>query len=161
MTVAPACSQNSIKNDDFESGSFVPWTVYNPIAGAGGSWSIAAGQDSTSGAFVAQVTMLNPDRTKYGGFLGYINQLVNTCVGRTYTLTFQYQCTQLSNGASIQATVGGKYTPSLTCASANTWYTGSLSFTATAATSSLYIEGVQNGATQSIMQFNNIVLALN
>lgn len=148
-------------NSGFEEHTFNPWTVYNPIGGAGGSWMLTSGHDSTRGDFVARCTLLNPDPSKYGGFLGFISQTVNTCVGRAYTLTFQYQCVQLSNGASVQVAVGGKYSSQLTCQSANTWYTGSLTMTASSTKTDIYIEPVQNGLSQSIMEFDNIVFTLN
>jgi hypothetical protein len=143
---------------------FNPWTYYNPIGGAGGSWSIAAGKDAIRGGFVAQVTLLNPNTSLYGGFLAFIMQKVSTCIGRTYSVSFQYQCTQLSTGAYVQAviqtTAQRSYTPALTCSSANTWYTGSLTWIASDIISDIYIQAVQNGVTQFIVQFDNIALTL-
>lgn len=160
-TVTVSCAEYPITNSGFETGSFNPWTYYNPIGGAGGSWSLAAGQDSTRGAYVAQVSLLNPNTSKYGGFLGFLQQVINTCVGETYTLTFQYQCTEISSGASVQAAAAGHYSSSLTCSTTNTWYTGSLTWTATTSTTTVQIDAIQNGATQAIIQFDNIIATLN
>lgn len=162
-TATVTCLLYPLTNSRFETGSLSPWTYYNPINGAGGSWSVAAGLDAARGAYVAQVSLLNPDTSKYGGFLGYIQQSFTTCVGKTYTLSFDYQCTVLSPGSYVYASVAGQKTTSLTCASANTWYTGSVSWTATdaTATTTATVYAVQNGATQAIIQIDNIIARLN
>jgi hypothetical protein len=160
-TVVVTCARNPITNGGFESGAFTPWTTYNPIGGAGGSWTLASGRDATRGAYVAQVSLLNPDTSKYGGFSGYIQQVFSTCIGASYSLTFSYQCTLLNNGLAVYATVASTNINQIACAAANTWYTASMTWTATTNTATIFISGVQNGVTQGIIQFDNVVATLN
>jgi hypothetical protein len=161
VTVATTCAALPITNSGFETGTFSYWDYYNPISGAGGSWSIAPGRDSTRGAYVAQVSLLNPNTAVYGGFSGYIMQRINTCVGKTYTLSYQYQCTRLGSATSTQSVVQGLVSTMLACSSENTWYTGSFTWTANVVASDLYIIAIQNGVTQSIVQIDNIVVSMN
>jgi hypothetical protein len=165
-TATKVCAKYPITNSGFETGSFNPWQVYNPINGAGGSWSLQAGQDSARGAYVAQVTLLNPDTTKYGGFLGEVYQTINTCVGFSYTVTFDWRCTVVDNGLAMygwvyQSSNNVGNSGQINCGSANTWNSASMTFTSTSTTAQVYIEGVQNGVTQGVMQFDNIVATLN
>lgn len=154
----PACPSSPLTNGNFETGSYSSWTVYNPIGGAAGSWSIAAGQDGTHGSYVAQVSVLNPDTSRYGGFVGFISQSISTCAGTSYTATFQYQCLQIASGAYAQLQVDRTFGSAFSCAALNTWATGSLTWTAASTSSTFYMRVVQNGNTKATFQFDNIVI---
>lgn len=150
-----------VTNGNFETGSFAPWSIVQPINGAGGAWTLQPGEDAARGAWVAQLLMLNPDRTKYGSFASWISETYSTYAGHPYTLTFDYRCTQISSTSYINPQVPGATSTQLTCASANTWYQASVSFTASSTSSWVYLVGIQNGYTQAVYQFDNVVVTLN
>lgn len=157
--VTVTCAKYPVSNSGFETGTFSGWSYYNPIGGAGGSWSIVSGGYASS--YAAQVKMLNPDTSKYGGFGGYITQTVSTCVGLTYTVSFNYDCTVVDNGLAIYAWAGTGNSGQFSCPSAGSWYSKSFTFTAGSTSTAIYIEGVQNGITQGIISFDNVVVTLN
>lgn len=157
--VTKTCAKYPGSNSGFETGTFSGWTYYNPIGGAGGAWSIVSGGYSSS--YAAQVTMLNPDTSKYGGFAGYISQTVTTCVGLSYTVSFNYDCTVVDNGLAIYAWGGNGNSGQFSCPSTGNWYSSSFTFTATSTSTTIYVEGVQNGVTRGTISFDNIVVTLN
>ncbi|KAH6648133.1 hypothetical protein BKA67DRAFT_579618 [Truncatella angustata] len=157
--ITKTCAKYPVSNSGFETGTFSGWTYYNPIGGAGGSWSIVSGGYSSS--YAAQLTMLNPDTSKYGGFAGYITQNVATCVGLSYTVSFNYDCTTVNNGLAIYAWGGGGNSGQFSCPSAGNWYSTSWTFTATSTSTAIYVEGVQNGVARGTILFDNIVVTLN
>lgn len=153
------CNKYPIANSGFETGNFNSWTTYAPISGAGGSWSVVSGGYNSN--YAARVTMLNPDTSKYGGFAGIISQNFATCVGFTYTVSFAYDCTTFNNGLQIYAWAAGSALPQFSCQSQGAWYSKSFTFTAQDTSTTLYIESVQNGVTQGVILFDNVVVTLN
>ncbi|ETS77421.1 hypothetical protein PFICI_11295 [Pestalotiopsis fici W106-1] len=157
--VTKACAKYPLANGGFEQGSFSSWSPYNPIGGAGGAWSIVSGGDA--GNYAAQVTMKNPDTSKYGGFAGFISQTFDTCVGFSYTVQYRYDCTTVNNGLAIYSWAGNGNSGQFVCPSQGAWYSASFTFTATSASTTLYIEGVQNGVTQGVIKFDSVAVTLN
>ncbi|KAI4593287.1 hypothetical protein KJ359_009818 [Pestalotiopsis sp. 9143b] len=157
--VTNVCSRSPLANGGFETGSFSSWYVYNPIGGAGGAWSIVSPGDS--GSYAAQVTMKNPDTSRYGGFAGYIQQSFSTCVGLSYTVQYRYDCTTVNNGLAIFSQAGNGNSGQFSCPSQGTWYSVAFTFTATATSTDLLIEGVQNGVAQGVIRFDGISVTLN
>ncbi|KAF7528064.1 hypothetical protein G7054_g10270 [Neopestalotiopsis clavispora] len=157
--VTKSCLMYPLANGGFEAGSFSNWSPYNPISGAGGSWSIVSGGDA--GNYAAQVTMLNPDTSRYGGFAGYISQTFSTCPGFTYTVQYRYDCTTVNNGLAIYSWVDKYNSGQFSCPSQGAWYSASFTFVAKDTTSTLFIEGVQNGVSQGVIRFDSVAVTLN
>lgn len=159
IVTATACPTSPVVNGGFESG-FSAWTVYNPINGQGGSWSTQPNPDSSRGGSVAQVSLLNPDPSKYGGFLGYISQNIITCAGYSYSMKFDYRCSAIDPAAYLQGAIPDQrlFGAAFYCAQLNTWYQASFSWSSTTASTSIWVEAVQNGRNQAIFQIDNVVV---
>jgi hypothetical protein len=159
IVTATACPSSPVANGGFES-SFSYWTVYNPINGEGGSWSIQQSPDSSHGAYVAQVTLRNPDTSKYGGFLGYISQTITTCAKFSYSMTFDYRCTVIDQGAYVEPSVsdGNTYGGAFTCAQTDVWYQASLVWSSSTTSTDIFVNAVQNGVNQAVFQIDNVLV---
>lgn len=160
-TAAVICKKYPLTNGGFETGGYSPWYVFNPLDGQGGAWTLEAGQDAARGAHVAQIALLNPDVRLHGGFSGYISQVISTCAGFTYTVTFDYRCIAIDDGLYFAVHAGGQSTGQVQCAGTNTWYSGSVSWSSIGKSATVEVDAVQNGAEQGIIQFDNIIVSLN
>lgn len=162
-TVFAPCNVYPGTNGGFELGTFSTWNVYNPVSGAGGSWTLVAGNGAGHGAYTAQVSMKNPGNV--GGFAAYITRNLNVCSGRSYTLKFDYRCMSASSAAYFQpyGTGGVGFGSSLTCyGQVGTWLTTSYTFTATSSSIAAGVWTVQNGGSDTaIFQFDNFSVMLN